>query len=446
MDPPIAGPIILQLVLISLNAIFACAELAVISMNDNKLARMAYEGDPRAIRLQKLTAQPARFLATIQVAITLSGFLGSAFAAQNFSVHIVRLLMKLGTNIPEHTLTTISVLLITIILSYLTLVFGELVPKRIGMHYSESIALALSGLIGGLSKVFGPLVWLLTVSTNGVLRLLRIDPHKEDDLVTEEEIRMMIDVGSEKGTIHQAERELIQNIFEFNDITADEIETHRTDVQFLWLDDSAESWEETIRLHRHSHFPVADDTADRIVGILHTKDYFRLKDRSKDSVLANAIRPALVVPASARGDQLFRNMKKARSHFAVVLDEFGGMSGIVTMNDLLEQIVGDFDEDEDLSEEEVAMIEVEAGVWQVHGATPLDVVAETLEISLPDDYETMAGLIYGTLGEIPPDGSTLELATEGLLIQVLEIQDHRVQKALLRKLVTPETQGEKPEA
>lgn len=434
MDPPILGPLLLQSVLISLNALFACAELAMISMNDNKLSRMAYEGDPRAIRLQKLTAQPARFLATIQVAITLSGFLGSAFAAQNFSVHVVRLLSKLGVGIPAATLNTVSVLLITLLLSYLTLVFGELVPKRVGMHHAESIALALSGLIGALSKVFAPIVWLLTASTNAVLRLLRIDPDKEHEDVTEEEIRMLIDVGSEKGTIRQAERELIQNVFEFNDITADEIETHRTEVHALWLDDPAEIWEETIHNRRHSYYPVADGTIDRVVGILHAKDYFRLVDKSKDSVLENAVRPALVVPAAARGDQLFRNMKKARTHFAVVLDEFGGMSGIVTMNDLLEQIVGDFDEEDDVSDAQLIMQEVEKGVWQITGATPLDQVAKTLDITLPDDYETMGGLIFGTLGEIPPDGDTAELTTEGLWIHVLEIREHKIQKALIRKL------------
>lgn len=434
MDPPILGPLLLQSVLISLNALFACAELAMISMNDNKLSRMAYEGDPRAIRLQKLTAQPARFLATIQVAITLSGFLGSAFAAQNFSVHVVRLLSKLGIGIPAATLNTVSVLLITLLLSYLTLVFGELVPKRVGMHHAESIALALSGLIGALSKVFAPIVWLLTASTNAVLRLLRIDPDKEHEDVTEEEIRMLIDVGSEKGTIRQAERELIQNVFEFNDITADEIETHRTEVHALWLDDPAEIWEETIHNRRHSYYPVADGTIDRVVGILHAKDYFRLVDKSKDSVLENAVRPALVVPAAARGDQLFRNMKKARTHFAVVLDEFGGMSGIVTMNDLLEQIVGDFDEEDDVSDAQLIMQEVEKGVWQITGATPLDQVAKTLDITLPDDYETMGGLIFGTLGEIPPDGDTAELTTEGLWIHVLEIREHKIQKALIRKL------------
>lgn len=433
MDSSVAGPILLQLVLISLNAIFACAELAVISMNDNRLARMAHEGDARALRLQKLTSQPARFLATIQVAITLSGFLGSAFAAQNFSVHLVRLLMRLGLNIPEATLNTISVLVITIILSYLTLVFGELVPKRVGMHYSESIALALSGLIGALSKVFAPLVWLLTASTNTVLRLLRIDPNKQQEEVTEEEIRMMIDVGSEKGTIHQTERQLIQNVFEFNDITADEIERHRTEVIVLWMDDTAETWEETIRLHRHSHFPMVDGTVDRVVGVLHAKDYYRLDDRSKESVLKHAMRPALVVPASARGNQLFHNMKRARSHFAVVLDEYGGMSGIITMNDLLEQIVGDFDEEEDLDELDTVMQELEPGVWEVHGGTPLHRVEETLDITFSDEYETMGGLVFGTLGEIPPDGTQLEVLAEGLLIHVHEIRDHRIQKAIVRR-------------
>ena len=228
MDRTLIWQIILQILLISLNAVFACTEIAVISMNDNKLEKMAAEGNRKAKRLFNLTSQPAKFLSTIQVAITLSGFLGSAFAADNFSEILTDLLIKIGTPIPASTLDAISVVVITLILSYFTLVFGELVPKRVAMKNPEKIALGISAFISAIAKLFAPVVWLLTVSTNGILRLLGIDPNAEDEEVTEEEIRMMVDAGSEKGTIDIEEKEIIQNVFEFDDLSVGEIATHRT--------------------------------------------------------------------------------------------------------------------------------------------------------------------------------------------------------------------------
>ena len=224
---------LLQLVLILLNAIFACAEIAVIEIKGAKLDSLAEKGNKKAKRLQKLTEQPAKFLATIQVAITLSGFLGSAFASDNFSVYIVNGLHgKIGLS--DSAIKTISVILITVLLSYITLIFGELVPKRLAMKNAESISLWLSGPVNFIAVCFKPLVWLLTVSTNGVLRLLHINPDEEDSAVSEEDIRLMADAGSENGSIDKTENEMIQNIFEFDDITVGEIATHRTELAVLW--------------------------------------------------------------------------------------------------------------------------------------------------------------------------------------------------------------------
>ena len=263
--------ILLQVVLIGLNAVFACAEIAVISMNDNKLAKMAAEGDKRAIKLARLTSQPARFLATIQVAITLSGFLGSAFAAENFSGVLVDWLLGMGVPLSEKVLDSMAVVLITIILSYFTLVFGELVPKQVAMRKAEPLALGMSGLISGIAKVFAPIVSFLTVSTNAVLRLLGIDPNAEDDEVSEEEIRMMVDVGSEKGTIDHQEREFIQNVFEFDDISAEDIVTRRQDVDILDIEDSMEVWKEIIFGTGHTLYPVCEGSVDKVIGILNAK-------------------------------------------------------------------------------------------------------------------------------------------------------------------------------
>ena len=245
MKDPLIWQLLLQVLLIFCNAVFACAEIAVISTEDARLNRLSQQGDKRAKRLVKLTEQPSRFLATIQVAITLSGFLGSAFAADNFAARIVAALEKTEIGISSAALNTLCVILITLILSYFTLVFGELVPKRLAMKNPEGMALGMSGMLSGISKAFPPLVWLLSASTNGVLRLLRIDPAAEDDKVTEEKIRMLIDVGSESGSIDPDEKQMLQNIFEFDDVTAGELATHHTLVNFLWLEDSDESWDET---------------------------------------------------------------------------------------------------------------------------------------------------------------------------------------------------------
>ena len=337
--------ILLQVVLILLNAVFACAEIAVISMNDNKLEKMAEAGDKRARKLMKITSQPARFLATIQVAITLSGFLGSAFAAENFSEVIVDWLIGLGVPVSAEVLDSVAVVFITIVLSYFTLVFGELLPKQIGMRKSEKLALGLSGLIHGVAVIFAPLVSLLTVSTNGILRLFGINPNQEAENVSEEEIRMMVDVGSEKGTIDPEEKRLIQNVFEFDDLTAGEIATHRTEVVTLNLEDSMEEWKEIIEGSRHTRFPVCQDTADYIVGVLDTKAYFRMEDKDRDHVMKHAVSPAFFVPSSIKADTLFHNMKKEKVSFAVVLDEYGGMAGIITIHDLVEQLVGELVDD-----------------------------------------------------------------------------------------------------
>lgn len=424
--------IVLQIILILLNAVFACAEIAIISMNDNKLASMAANGDKRAIRLARLTSQPARFLATIQVAITLSGFLGSAFAADNFSDALVNWLVGIGVTLPAATLDTIAVILITILLSYFTLVFGELVPKRIAMKRAESLALAMSALITFISHLFAPIVWFLTLSTNSILRLFGIDPNTEDNNVSEEEIRMMVDVGSEKGVIDQDEKEMIQNVFEFDDLTVDEFATHRTDISLLWLEESVEEWAKTIHETRHSLYPICDETVDRVIGILNAKDYFRLEPKTKENILENAVKPAYFVPETVCADVLFRQMKKTRNHFAVVLDEYGGMVGIVTMNDLLEQLVGDLETEDIEINSEQDIERIDSSTWKIRGCATLDKVAKELSISLPvDDYDTFSGFIFGSYGSIPEDGTTFELDANSLHIQVLSIVDHKIEKTIV---------------
>ena len=430
-------PLLLQVVLIALNAFFACAEIAVISINDAKLAKLISEGDKRAVRLGRLTSQPARFLATIQVAITVSGFLGSAFAADNFSDLLVETVIGWGVKIPVSTLNSISVVVITLILSYFTLIFGELVPKRVAMKKAEKLALGMSAAITVISTLFAPVVWFLTISTNGVLRLMGIDPNAEDEEVSEEEIRMMVDVGSEKGVIDDDEKLMIQNVFEFDDLTADEIATHRTEMVVLWMEDSEEEWEIVIRENRHTLYPICGKDIDDIVGILSAKDYLRLDKRDRETVMNEAVRPANFVPDTIKADVLFQKMQQSRNHFSVVLDEYGGVFGIVTMNDLLEQLVGDLGDSEEAEPPEIEQLD--DNTWRVDGGADLDEVAQALGVLLPEDtYDTFGGYVFGEYGAIPADGSSITLETETLTVQVTDIREHRMESAVVTVKQTSE--------
>ena len=424
--------LLLQVVLIFLNAVFASAEIAVISVSDAKLAKLEEDGNKKAKKLKKLTENPANFLATIQIAITLSGFLASAFAAENFSDDLTEFILSTGfTAVSPQVLNSVSVVVITLLLSYFTLVFGELVPKRVAMKKTEQLALGVASLITVISKVCAPVVWILTASTNGVLRLMGIDPNSDDDEVSEEEIRLMVDKGAQKSVIDADDQEMINNVFEFDDLVADEFATHRTDISLLWLEESTEEWADTIHESRHSKYPVCDETVDKIIGVLDVKDFFRLQNEPKEVILKEAIRPAYFVPESIHADVLFKQMKKTHNYFAVVLDEYGGMTGIVTMNDLLEQIVGDLDEEPTPEEEEPEIEKLDSKTWKIQGGADLEEVAEALKVDLPvDEYDTFGGYIFGNYGTIPDDGSVFEIDLPPLHIKVTEIKDHRIKKAI----------------
>ncbi len=426
--------LLFQIFLIALNAIFASAEIAVLSINEAKLERMANEGNNKAKRLFKLTREPAKFLATIQVAITLSGFLGSAFAADNFSEPLVNWVISLGVPLPHATLDAIAVVVITLILSYFTLIFGELVPKRLAMKKSEPIAMGISGVLSGIAKLFSPIVWFLSVSTNLILRLCGIDPNEVEDEVSEEEIRMMVDVGSEKGTIDTQEKEFIQNVFEFNDITAEEIAIHRTEMTVLWMEDDVDTWERTIFEHRHTLYPVCEDSPDNVIGILNAKDYFPLKEKTAENILATAVHPAYFVPETIKADVLFRNMKKTHNTMAVVLDEYGGVVGIVTLQDLVEELVGDLNDNSLVQNLPEPYIEkIDATSWKIFGNIELDDLKKATGLELDTkDYDTFTGMVFDTLGAIPTDGEqkiTLEL--QDMIIQIQKINAHQIESAVI---------------
>lgn len=423
------GAIILQILLIALNAVFASAEIAVISMNEIKMKKASEEGDKRAKKILRLTEQPARFLSTIQVAITMAGLLGSAFAAENFAGVLVKMISSTGIGISETTLKPIAVLLITMILAYFNLVFGELVPKRIAMKKSEQLALGMAGMLSLVSKLFAPLVWLLTVSTNGILRLLGMKAEDEEEQVSEEEIQMILEKGSASGVFDEENKEIISNVFDLDDLSAEEVCTHRRDVVSLDMEDSMEEWEATIQNNRHTYYPVYENMED-VIGILDTRDYFRLRERSRDVVMKQAVKQAVFIPETMKVNVVFQNMKKTRNYFTVVLDEYGGISGILTLHDVIEALVGDLNEK---GEENVIEIEkIGENTWRIYGQADLEEVAEEIKLDLPtDEYHTYGGYIIGLLGKIPKDGSTFTVSDERVTIQVMNVENHRIGETYL---------------
>ncbi len=445
MDDPIGSHLLLQFVLILINAFFAATEIAVISINENRVRKQAEEGDKKAAMMLRLAESPSDFLSTIQVAITLGGFLASAFAASNIASRITQSMLASGfTLLSEQALSTVSMILVTIILSYFTLVLGELTPKRIAMQNPEKVARMSSRIIIVVQVLFKPIVWLLSISTNGLLRLMRIDPHAAKAAVTEEEIRLMVDISSERGTIQEDEREMIENIFEFNNITAEYVMVHRMDVVAIHVDDTNAEILQTIRDSGLSRFPVYDEDIDDITGILNTRDFLLNAQDEPRKTLRELLRPAYLVPETVPADVLFRNMQKQKVHMAIVVDEYGGMSGIVTMEDLIEEIVGNIYDEFDPAEEN-EIVSIGDNLWRCDGSIELETLADALEIELPldEEYDTLGGMVFSCFNTIPKDGSTPEVDIYGLHIKAETIIDHRLESALVSKIPPAPPEDEK---
>ena len=436
------GRVILLFVLIIINGFFSCAEIAVIQIGEGKLKKLSEEGNQKAKRLLKFKEDPSRFLFTIQVAITLAGFLSSAFASESFAGMVDQLVRRFFPALSLDVIHPISIVLITILLSYLSIVFGELVPKRLAQVYTEPIALFITPVLGLVSILSTPLVFLLSASTNSILRLIGINPDEDSNQISEEDILMMVDEGMEKGTIESTENEFIQNVFEFKDLTVEEVCTHRTDVAMLYIEDTDRQWRRTIHEHRFACYPICGEDDDDIIGILNTKDYFRLNDLSRPNVMKNAVDRPFFVSQNMKVSDLFDTMKKERKYYAVVLDEYGGMTGIVTLHDLIEALVGDLHEEDELPEPE-PIEAIGDNEWIILGSADLEDVNEALKIHLDlEAADTFGGYIMGILGKVPEDGSSFHLDTDNLSIDVAYIKNHRIGKTVVRLLTPPEKEEE----
>lgn len=436
--------LLLQAVLIGVNAFFAGTEMALVSLNTAKLHKMEEDGDKHAAKLLKLVEEPSAFLSTIQVGITLAGYLGSALAAENFSGYLMTWIYEdlQFTAIPESVMSVVAIFLITLILAYFTLVFGELVPKRIAMQKSYEMAKFSYKVISGISFVMKPVIKFLSFSTNLVLKILRLKTEAEEENVTEEEIRMMVDIGEETGNIDENEKEWIQNIFDFDDLNVRRVMTPRADVIAISAEATNEEIIQVIEEKGRSRYPVYGDDLDDIIGILYARDFLLAMSRGEQVKIKDILRAAYFVPENIHADRLFSEMQKKKIHIAVIVDEYGATEGIVTLEDLVEEIVGNIYDEFD-PEEEPEIVKLEDNRYQVSGNTTIDTLAEELDIDLELeelDYETVGGLIISLLQAIPEDGTTFDVEGLGLHIHVEDIKDRRIEKAYISKL--PEAEEE----
>ena len=432
------GPILLQVVLIALNALFASAEAAFLSINSARIEKIVEEGDKKtrkkAKKLQKLTRDSSKFLSTIQVAITLAGFLGSAFAADAFAGDVtvwfngLSFMTENQIVVPE----AVFVVLITLVLSFFSIIFGELVPKKIAIKNAEKLSLSLAGFIGFVSVIFAPLVFILTGTTNGVLRMFGVNPNEEEEAASEEEIRIMLDTSSEAGAIDSMENEMIQKIFEFDDILISEVCTHRRDVKMIYREDSFDEWKKVVAQSRHGYYPICGESADDIIGVLNVKKFFRSECKSVAEAMRVASEKPYFVPENMKADVLFSNMKETINYFAIVVDEYGGSNGVITIHDLLELLVGDMDDKDEIVVEEIVCLNEEERQWRILGSTSLEKLSEALGVNFDtEDCDTFGGFIFGQLGEIPDDGTQVELETDELSIKVESIADHRIESTFV---------------
>ena len=427
--------LLVQVILILINAFFAATEIAVISLNANKLRKLEEEGDKMAPKLLHMVEDSSSFLSTIQIAITLSGFLGAAFAGDAFAEYLTAWVLSLGVGIPASVLNTISLVVVTIILSYFTLVFGELVPKRIAMQKSMEMARLSCRAVSAIATIAKPVVKLLSLSTNGMLRLLRMKVDVEEEQVTEDEIRMMIDLGNESGSIKEDEKELLHNVFDFSDQTVSDVMTHAADVETISVDATRDEVLSTIRATGLSRFPVYGEDESDILGVLNARDF--LVDWAVDGnkSVRELMRPAYLVPETLSADDLLKDMQIKKIHLAVVLDEYGELAGVITVEDLLEEIVGNIYDEFDPAEPQ-ELEQLGENLWRVSGSLSVDDLADELDIEIPEDedYDTVGGMILSCLRTIPEDGSRPLVQVNGLELQAEKVEDHRIRSVLVRKL------------
>ena len=419
--------LLVLVILILLNAFFAASEIAFITLNDAKIDMQAKEGNKKAKQIQKMIKTPSKFLATIQIGITLAGFLSSAFASDTFAEKLAPILFQCMPFLSLGVWKSISIIIITIILSFFTLVFGELVPKRLAMKNYEKIAFGTIGIIRAISIITSPFVKFLTLVTNSISKLFGVGENEEES-VTEEEIKMMVDQGEEKGTIKEEEKELINNVFEFNDITASEIMKHRKDIFAVDINISNDELMEELSKeeYRYSRIPVYDETIDEIKGILYIKDVLKNIGK-KNFKVKNVVKDAYFVSQTRLINEVFKELQKNKMQIAIIIDEYGGTAGLITMEDILEELVGDIYDEYDKEEKEFEKID--ENTYIIVGSMPIYDVNKLLNANIPEgDYDTLSGFLQEKLGRIPEEEENPIIETKEVTYKIEKYEDKRILK------------------
>ena len=439
MPPPLWPQIILQLFLLILSALLSAGEGAVSVLNEAALRRRAEENDPRAQRLLPMVEQARALHTAARTGCTLAGLFAAAFAAIRVSLplsgRIVRQYQLTGA--AAWAVEVAAVLAVALVLCVVTLVFARLVPSRLAAQRPEGAALAVWGSVRVVMVLLAPLNWLLTAAAGGVLRMLHIDPAQQADPVSEEGIRKLVDIGEEKGAIESGEKEMIENIFEFNNNTASDVMVHRTEMVMLWAEDTADEVFAAIEESGLSRFPVYEEDADDVIGILNVRDFLLNARRPAPKPLRELLRPAYFVPESVRADVLFRDMQSRKVHLSIVVDEYGGTAGIASMEDLLESIVGNIQDEYDDEDEEICKLS--DGVYTLDGAVSIEDVERLFDIELDEDseYDTIGGLLIEKLERIPSPHEHPALELSGVRFTVLLVEDRRIARIRAEKSSTP---------
>lgn len=418
--------IVVIIFLVFLNGFFSAVEIAFISLNDVKIGKEAKEGNKKAKKIKEMMIDPSKFLATIQIGITFAGFLSSAFAAETFSSKLAPVLYHIIPSININVWNSFSIIIVTLLLSYFTLIFGELVPKRLAMKNYERIAYFSVEIIQVLSIISLPFVKLLSISTNIISKIFGVN-EKEEETVTEEEIRMLVDVGEEKGAINEYEGDMINNVFEFNDIIVSEVMTPRTNIYAL---NSNMTIEEVIKEMNedftYSRIPLYDEDIDNIEGSIHVKDLF-LTSKEKDIKVKEIMKDVYYVPETKPINELFSELRKNSKQLAIVIDEYGGTAGLVTIEDILEEIVGEiYDEYDDIKD---YAKKIDENTFEFSGEIALYEVEDIMDIEIEEgDYDTLSGYLVEILGRIPSEKD------EGFVIETKKA-NYKIEKVINKHIV-----------
>lgn len=429
MVEPAPGSIIPQLILVfiltAINAFFSSAEMAIVSVNKNKIKILAEDGDKRAKLLEKIIEDQSSFLATIQVGITLAGFLSSAVAATGISGMVFEKLKNF--NIPYKN--QISIIVVTILLSYITLVFGELIPKKIALQRKEKIALSSVNIIYMTSIIAKPFIKILSISSSIILKLIRFNENKNEENVSKEEIQALILEGEAEGAIDEDEKDMINGIFEFNDRLSKEIMTSRKDTYLIDICDDVNEYLDDLINFQYSRVPVYENDIDNVIGILYIKDFFveARKVGFENVNIRKILHKPYFVPETKKINELFKELQSNRNHMAILIDEYGGFSGIVTMEDLIEEVMGDIDDEYDLDGPDIKQIDLNK--YLVKGTINIYEFNEEFNSNIEEgDYDTLNGYIITQIGEIPKEDIDIQLTIENLILKVTKVMDRRIEE------------------